>query len=68
MWIIKGACNENNKLEQKNEIINKKAVWIIWKCRNLSYLAKRFKNEFIKDKTYCKVRGNCHYMSLYRGI
>ena len=27
----------------------------------------KFKNKYVKDKNYCKVRDHCHYTGEYRG-
>ena len=28
---------------------------------------KKFKNEYVKNKKYCKFRDHCHYTGEYRG-
>ena len=44
-----------------NEIINKRAAGIIWKCKNLLHLLKKIENKYLKDKRYRKVKDHCHY-------
>ena len=39
LWILKRAYNKII-LKRKNEVINKRAAGIIWKCKNLLYLLK----------------------------
>ena len=29
---------------------------------------KKFENEYVKDKTYCKVRNHYYYRGEYRGV
>ena len=51
LWIFKIACNEDNYFEkQKNEVIYKGAARIIWKCKNLLYLLKKFENKYVINK------------------
>ena len=37
------------------------------KCKNLNIYKETFKNKYVKDKKYCKVRDHCHYTGEYRG-
>ena len=52
---------------KKNEVINKWAAGIIWKCKNMLYCPEKFENKYLKYKEYCKVRDHCHYTGEYRG-
>ena len=44
--------------EQQGSYKNSKIYYI---CK------KKFKNKYLKDKKYCKVRDHCHYTTEYRG-
>ena len=40
----------------------------LYKNARICYICKRkFENEYLKDKKYCKVRDNCHHTEEYRG-
>ena len=50
---------------KENEVTNKKAARIIWKCKNLLYLSRKTSKQIFKR--YCKVRDHCCYTGEYRG-
>ena len=52
--------------KKKNEIINKRAAGITWKCKKF-ICKKKFENKYLKNKKYRKVRDHCHYTGEYRG-
>ena len=45
-------------MEQQESYENSKICYI---CK------EKFKNRYVKDKKYCKVRDHCHYTGEYRG-
>ena len=50
--------------EKKNEIINKRAAGIA-KCKICCNCKEKFKNKYLRDKKYGKVRDHCHYTRGY---
>ena len=52
--------------KRKNEVTNKRAARIIWKCKNLLYLYIKIENKQLKDQKHCKVGNHCHYRGEYR--
>ena len=49
------------KLLTKEEQESHENVKICYSCK------EKLKNEYVKDKKYCKVRDHCHYTGEYRG-
>ena len=41
--------------EEKNEIINKRAGRITWKCKNICYYLKKLVNRYVKDENIAKL-------------
>ena len=57
-----------NFKKKKNEVINKRAAGIIWKCNYLIIFVKKYlKINIWKIKKYCDIRKHCHYRGKYRG-
>ena len=41
--------------------MNKRAEWIIWKCKICYIYKEKFENKYFKDKKYRQVRDECNY-------
>ena len=67
LQIFKKARNKNNLFFLK-WIYQTKERQEWYENRQICYISKeKFKNKYLKNKKYCKVRDHCHYTNEYGG-
>ena len=50
------------------KLLTKKQEKLFENSKICSNGREKLKNEYLKDKKYCKVRDHCHYAEAYRGV